>query len=313
MNRLFKLFCLSALLIQPVVAQTSDKTWDVFPSSRISYSTSDDFLVRSAELARASAYLPLFATPISQTPARGIVVSSSFTYVGAVFDGTNDHLNRGADLTGIADGQIGLVSFWLKMGAGSGDTTSYRFFGNETERVQVYRHTDGQIVVLCRNSSDTTVAWFESNAGSNQIADGWVHVAASWDTGTAGRRQIYINGSSQVNENTFTAGSTIDFAGATDWRIGFELAGGSRLNGILCEFYFTTPASWFDLSNAGNLDNLRTAGGKPENLGADGSSVTGTQPLIYFHNAIPNWESNLGSGGGFTENGALTDSGADIP
>lgn len=240
--------------------------------------------------------------------------ASAFAYTGAVFDGTNDFLSRGADLTGIADGQIGLFSCWLRMGAGSSNTTSYRFFGSETERVQCYRHTDGQFVVLCRQSDDTTVAWFESNANSVVIATGWVHLLASWDTSTAGRRLIYINGSAQTNENTFTTGTTIDFAGATNWRVGFELGGGSRLNGTLCELYFTTPASYYDISVQANREKFRTSGGKPENLGADGSTPTGTQPLVYFgRTAVPAWETNAGSGGDFTETGTLVDSGADIP
>jgi len=234
--------------------------------------------------------------------------ASSFTWYGATFDGTNDFASRGADLDGIADGQSILFNTWMKMGATSSNTTSYRFFGNETERFQVYRHTDGQIVCLCRNSSDTTVAWFESNANSVVIATGWAHVLITCDTSTAGRRHIHINGTEQTNENTFTVGSTIDLAGSSNWRVGYELAGGSRFNGILCETAFGTPA-YYDTTVQANREKFRTAAGKPE----DFVTLGAMSPLAYFHSQVPNWHVNAGSGGGFTLTGTLVDSGADTP
>ena len=47
--------------------------------------------------------------------------------------------------------------------------------------------------------------------------------------------------------------------------------------------------------------------GKPANLGADGSTPTGTQPILYLANPFATFQNNLGSGGNFTENGELTE------
>ena len=57
---------------------------------------------------------------------------------------------------------------------------------------------------------------------------------------------------------------------------------------------------------ASNRLKFLTASGEPADLGADGSTPTGTQPLIYLANATATFQNNLGSGGNFTENGALT-------
>jgi hypothetical protein len=53
--------------------------------------------------------------------------------------------------------------------------------------------------------------------------------------------------------------------------------------------------------------------GAPVSLGADGSTPTGTAPIIFLSGATSSWETNKGSGGGFTENGGLTQSPDDPP
>lgn len=60
---------------------------------------------------------------------------------------------------------------------------------------------------------------------------------------------------------------------------------------------------------AANLQKLRTPAGNPKYLGADGSLVTGTQPLIYLANEFSTFQNNLGSLGNFTENGTMADEG----
>ncbi len=82
-------------------------------------------------------------------------------------------------------------------------------------------------------------------------------------------------------------------------------------NGLLSEFFFTDQL--LDLSNPANLLKLRTAGGKPANLGLTGSTPTGTTPRIYLHNPYSTFQTNVGTGGNFTVTGALTDGGADKP
>lgn len=51
--------------------------------------------------------------------------------------------------------------------------------------------------------------------------------------------------------------------------------------------------------------------GNPVDLGENGSNPTQNEPIIFLNNPTATWQNNLGSGGNFTENGALTD-GTDI-
>lgn len=44
-----------------------------------------------------------------------------------------------------------------------------------------------------------------------------------------------------------------------------------------------------------------------------GGNPTGTDPLVFFSGATASWHTNQGSGGGFTENGALTDAATNPP
>ena len=61
------------------------------------------------------------------------------------------------------------------------------------------------------------------------------------------------------------------------------------------------------MSTATNRLKFLAADGKPANLGADGSTPTGTQPILYLANPFGTFQNNLGSGGNFTENGELTE------
>jgi len=61
-----------------------------------------------------------------------------------------------------------------------------------------------------------------------------------------------------------------------------------------------------DLSIEANRRKFIDAIGKPVDLGVDGSTPTGTAPLIFLSGTTIDWHTNKGSGGGFTEVGALT-------
>ncbi len=235
-----------------------------------------------------------------------------FTYTSTNFD-ANDGLTKSGGLTGIADSATGLISFWLKMNAGT-DGDFERIIYN-VGPFAVNRTNGDVLQIQAKNAASTDVLDIRSAsdaAGQIQEADGWVHVIASWDLSTAGRRQIYIAGVSSMNQQTFSTPETIDYANGNDFKIGFQSAGVLGLNALVSEFYFTTE--YLDLSVSGNRDKFRnSATNKPVNLGANGSTPTGTQPLIYLHNSFSTFQTNLGSGGNFTVTGALGDGGSDKP
>ena len=74
----------------------------------------------------------------------------------------------------------------------------------------------------------------------------------------------------------------------------------------ITHFYLAQEA--MDFSVAGNIAKFYNAAGQVD-FGANGSTPTGNQPLIYLNNPYDTFQNNLGSGGNFTENGVLVDGG----
>lgn len=234
---------------------------------------------------------------------------SGYTYFSSIFDGTNDYLTRDAALTGNSASKTGLFSVWVKMI--DGDTGFHDLLVEDSNFLRAIRWNDGQFRII-GHSGSTAVINMETSNNSVLIADGWVHILASWDASTAGGDDdayILLNGVDDTTLSTFTD-NTVKYD-ATNWGVGAGSAGGNKFDGLMCEMYFTNE--YLDATTA--LAAF-ASGGKPKDLtggGAAGALPTGTAPWIYFANEFSTFQTNLGTGGGFTENGALTDGGADIP
>jgi hypothetical protein len=228
---------------------------------------------------------------------------------GANFDGTNDFFTRGANLTGLADGKEGTISFWFKRGGGTGaiqrllssggaDTAAFfvRFANNDTIRV------------LGQNAGNTDILDANTLTAITDT-DTWHHCIMSWDL-LNGVVLQYVDDVDDVDAAPTVTNDTIDYVTTpTDYTIGALSGGSEKFNGDLAEFWFDD--SFIDISVTKNRREFITVNSTPAYLGADGSQPTGTAPLVYLGNSnrFDTWENNRGSGGGFTENGTLTDGG----
>lgn len=229
---------------------------------------------------------------------------SGFSPRLAVFDGTNDFLLRGGDLTGIADGKAGTISTFISVAGGA--ATNRGLFYNGAIRMAVFIDTSNRLHLLLRNAAATGVLDVST---TNQLpANGSVHhVAASWDL-AAGAVQIYLDGASEtIITGIAPVNDTIDYTD-TNWAIGSQVSGNLKLNGSLGEFWFSPTR--LDLST--NITNFRTAAGKAVNVGADGSAP-GVTPLVYLSlrsSTASDFATNRGTGGNFSVTGALTEGAA---
>ena len=221
------------------------------------------------------------------------------------FDGTNDYLLRGADLTGSADGTQGTISCWVNFNGGDG--ASQNIIENSNGFIYIVRNSSNKFVIDANTSAPSAVVSMTS-ATSFTVSSGLIHVLMSWDT-TAGVAHMYINDVDEDTTPTVSAG-TIDYVRG-NWGIGGGVtAGANKLNGDLGEL-------WFSLDTYMNLDDVRNRrkfideNGDPVYLGANGELPTGTSPIVYCSGNEDVFITNKGTGGGFTENGALTD-GTDI-
>jgi hypothetical protein len=223
------------------------------------------------------------------------------------FDGTNDYLTR-AGLAAGADGRKGILSFWYQINAGDGAAQNVlTLAASGSTKFALVRSSANRWAFTIRNAAGTDlITGTPFQTGTTMVAGvGWHHFIASWDldVGVASL-QLYIDKvDARSGTPTVTAGD-IDYV-TNQAAIGAAFAGTSKISMDLAEFYFNI-AERIDLSVAGNLLKWNNAADKPANIGADGSAPTGTQPVIYLANPLATWQDNLGTGGNFTENGALS-------
>src|SRR3990167_8376154 len=241
------------------------------------------------------------------TPTVWTADNTTYAINGVHFDGTNDYLTRGAGLTGAVDGKKGIFSAWFKFDAAT-DASSVRMFTSVTTNiaVEVAKISGGAIRLVLRNSAESTILSINSSQ-TYDSSDGWIHVLASWDLGNS-YAEMYINDVSDDGTPTIVDG-TVDYTNS-NWVIGAHRDLSGKTNGDMADFYFNTVTN-LDLSVESNRRKFISAQGRAVSLGSDGSTPTGTAPIIFLSGATAGWETNDGSGGGFTENGALSDASAD--
>jgi hypothetical protein len=231
----------------------------------------------------------------------------------ADFDGTNDYMTRGADLTGIADGKTGILSYWIRLDGGDGSLQFALASAVSAGVIGAVRFTRGVanvFEVIGRDATTATVLFLKTSA-TYLAGAAWHHVLSSWDL-LNNVSHLYVDDASDQVVTTRT-NANIDYTQA-DWFVGESPSLGFKLNGCLAEFYFA-PGQFLDFSVLANRRKF-IASGRPVFLGTDGSLPTGTAPLIYQHlsdgEAVANFATNRGTGGNFTITGTL-DAGSTSP
>jgi len=223
---------------------------------------------------------------------------------GVNFDGTNDYLERGADLTGAADSKLFSGSIWFKRGdTGSTDNV----LTGALRRHEIFFHSGNSFRIVVKNSGGAGVLEIRSATTFTSTAV-WYHVMWSVDMTDSGKRHFYVDGADDSPTWTKYINDTLDFT-ETNHAFGSRVGGANKTNACFADPWFAF-GQYIDLSVAANRLKFYNAG-SPVDLGSDGSTPTGTAAIIFFSGVTAGWETNDGSGGGFTENGALTDCGTD--
>ena len=218
------------------------------------------------------------------------------------FDGESDYLARVVAPTGVADGKVGSVSFWMLL-TGRDDAHRYILHTSGSAFV-VYIHANNMLTIAAKNTGTNIILALNSSPTSLVETGSWIHIAASWDLGND-NKHLYVNNVSSLTEATFTD-DVIDYTVAK-YNIGSALGPVFHFEGDTSELYVNT-AEYIDLSVKANRQKFISAEGRQVFLGEDGSIPTGTAPLIYIK---PTWSAagvlsagnNAGSGGDFTAAG----------
>ena len=220
------------------------------------------------------------------------------------FDGTNDYLTRGADLTGCALNDQFAFSVWINFKGGDG--VEQYILNNDGDRVNVYKDTSNNIRVIGKDPSGSVTSFHSTSTTAYTAATGWIHIAVAFNATTA---WMYINDSD--DQASYSDGSALIGYPRSDWSIGGKTGGTSLLNAEVADLWFLNH-SGYDLSVESNRRNFISVTGKPVKIGETGILADARSGRIFMSGDTANWHTNKGSGGGFTENGALTD-GASSP
>jgi hypothetical protein len=216
------------------------------------------------------------------------------------FDGTNDYIERGADLSGNADGQLGILSAWLKS---NGDgTTQWIYIDGVAGYIKLEKDSSNKIIIRLANSSNSTIMNLKSTTAYT-TSSGLIHVLAAWDLANQ-IAYLYIDDVDDESiGDSIAVNDTIDYTRTNHYIGGSPV--GNRFDGCISEFYFNM-AEFLDISVEANRRKFINAAGDPVDLGSDGSTPTSTAPIVYQNGDFTNFETNQGTGGNFTVTGALT-------
>lgn len=220
----------------------------------------------------------------------------------ALFDGTNDFMSRGGALTGIADGKLGLLSFWIKPNGGDGVTQTFFIGTGSHDALKVFKNTSNLIRILGYNSSSTEILDLRSDTALTDD-NAWHHVLASWNIETA-TGHLYLDDTDVTNLANSTD-DDIDYAvTSADWHFGGN-SSAEKSDACFSEVYFNA-AAYLDLDTESNRRKFIDASGEPVALGANGETPTTSSPEVYFNGDSSTFQTNKGTGGDFTVTGSLT-------
>tara|TARA_B110000438_G_scaffold248368_1_gene251085 strand:- start:210 stop:2528 length:2319 start_codon:yes stop_codon:yes gene_type:complete len=227
------------------------------------------------------------------------VVGEGFSVPMTLFDGTNDNINLNTNTIGMVNGPDFLFSCIVNF-SNIADGTAVTIITSDNLMFPIKREASNKLSVSVGGASTTDLGGVTSTS-TFLAAEGNIHIQVAVNTATQ-TIQIVKNGVLETNVVTHTLNTgTISLIDGTCFI-------GSK--GSLGQLWF--GLDFLDLSVQANREKFVSGTGasaKPVNLGTDGTTPTGSQPVIYLNNPFGTFQNNLGSGGNFTESGQLGDGG----
>lgn len=160
-----------------------------------------------------------------------------------------------------------------------------------------------------KNSAHTKSLSVGSTSGVEVFSQGpWHHIFISVNTnfGSGAKLSNVLLDGVDVNNSKFDSDTAFNIGiSGKAFGIPCEQAEMANISDII-ELAFVWVAVG-QYVTAANVTLFRDGGGNPVDLGADGSTPTGTAPTYYLVGPAANFSTNLGTGGAVTLVGSITD------
>lgn len=228
----------------------------------------------------------------------------------ATFDETNDYLTTGSgtDYSGNANSKLWSFAIWFALDSTPthADLQALCFGANASYEIEI--QTDGDIAVDAENSSGTLILSVD-NIGTLITDTNYHCLLGSIDM--AGSIHLYDGDTDLSPTINIQTDAAIDFTCShttVNHAIGGRASGARKFGGELGPFWMDFGQT-IDFSIEANRRIFYGPNGKvPVALAnsTDGDVGGLGQPIVFLNNGFATYQSNLGSGGGLTENGTLT-------
>lgn len=222
---------------------------------------------------------------------------------GVTFDGSNDYLTRGADLTSLSNGRIGTVAMRIRID--DGDGANRYIYEGATSGVDIFLDTANKLNIRANNTAGNSVKLLAKSTTAYTAGATWLNVLCSWNGTTDTDPLLYINDSDDLDAASSESEDEDYKYSTTEHSVGAQVNGSSKFDGDI-EFLYINFTEKVLISTEANRRLFFDSRGAPVSLGADGSTPTGTAPHVYLSGALATWHTNKGTGGGFTVTGTLT-------
>ena len=231
--------------------------------------------------------------------------NSTYRMLTTGLNGTTNGIQRGADLTGNANGKTGTISMWWDFtGASSGFQVLWSSRHNTTigTSLNTYRDANGKIGISALNSAGTTIL---SAVTTTNVAasSGIYHVYMAWDMAVNNQVKIYVNGVDQaLTISTFT-NDTIQYV-VPNHGLGGNLFGpfAPTTPGMVGQVY-VNYATYLDPVT--NISKFYGGTSTPIGIGTSGEIPSGSSPIVYLDGNATTILTNRGTGGNFAAFGTL--------
>jgi len=236
----------------------------------------------------------------------GILAAVGYTADAAAFDGVNDNLASTSALSTAADGKEGVLSFWFRINSTAGDGVTNAIMDSSANFFRVQKTTANVLNLANTNSTAGGVMYNYTSTGTFTSTDGWVHALIAWSE-TNGI-EARFNGSTAKEGTRIASTRTADYT-IGHWTFGAAVDATNRCYMDFFDVYFNVST---DGGGAGTILSKFYSGGKPVDLSTDGSTVTGTAPIMFLHlddgGTVTDFATNVGSGSSFAITGTLVTS-----